>query len=444
VTVEVLPEFDRAPIGLPDFYATLEGAPLDVAAPGLRINDLDPDGNAVVLSSFTSPSNGRITAIVTTGRFAYEPDPGFTGTDMFTYRLRDTVSGIRSDEVTVTIEVLPSGSADPVAVQDAFATTVDVPLEVASPGLIANDLDPDGDAIVVTSFTNPSNGTLTAIVTSGRFSYQPDPGFIGTDEFTYRIRDAAGNLSEFMTATIEVLPDPNRPPIGMPDHYGTLADETLAVAAPGLLANDVDPDGDMTVVASFDQPSNGQLTAIVTSGRFAYVPDPGFTGTDMFTYRLRDVHGNVSDPVTVTIDVLAPQDVTPPEISVVDPVLLWPPNHKYRSFRVQDLVTGVFDEGDPALSVDEVLIARVWSDEREDGSSDGRTVDDIVIASTCQAVDVRAERRGTGNGRVYVVELAVTDAAGNTGTASVLLNVPRERKGVAVLDAAASVVECGM
>jgi hypothetical protein len=125
-------------------------------------------------------------------------------------------------------------------------------------------------------------------------------------------------------------------------------------------------------------------------------------------------------------------------------VLLWPPNHKYRSFRVQDLVTGVFDEGDPALSVDEVLIARVWSDEREDGSSDGRTVDDIVIASTCQAVDVRAERRGTGNGRVYVVELAVTDAAGNTGTASVLLNVPRERKGVAVLDAAASVVECGM
>jgi hypothetical protein len=196
------------------------------------------------------------------------------------------------------------GNADPVALTDVFATTADTPLDVVAPGLLANDLDPEGDAIVVTAFTPPSNGRLTAIVTTGRFTYEPDPGFVGTDQFTYRIRDASGNISDFATVTVEVLPEFDRAPIGLPDFYATLEGAPLDVAAPGLRINDLDPDGNAVVLSSFTSPSNGRITAIVTTGRFAYEPDPGFTGTDMFTYRLRDtVSGIRSDEVTVTIEV---------------------------------------------------------------------------------------------------------------------------------------------
>ena len=51
----------------------------------------------------------------------------------------------------------------PLAIADAYATVEGVPLAVDAPGLMANDLDPDGDALVVTSFTPPANGTLTQI-----------------------------------------------------------------------------------------------------------------------------------------------------------------------------------------------------------------------------------------------------------------------------------------
>jgi hypothetical protein len=329
----------------------------------------------------------------------------------------------------------------PVAISDAYATTAGVPLAVDAPGLLANDLDPDGDDIVVTSFNPPANGTLTRIVTTGAFTYEPNPGFTGSDALTYRIRDDLNNLSEPVEVTIEVLPDPNRGPFALPDAFGTLVDVPLAVEAPGLLANDLDPDGDDIVVTSFNPPANGTLTRIVTTGAFTYEPNPGFTGSDAFTYRIRDDLNNLSEPVEVAITVTAP-DRTPPEIVVSeDPLVVWPPNHRYERIRVADLVDAVLDDGDPGVTVEDVVIVRVTSDEPDDGDGDGETVDDIVLGAGCRVVDLRAERQEAGNGRVYVVELAVTDASANVGSASIEVHVPVERRTPAGRDAPVLVVD---
>jgi hypothetical protein len=63
-------------------------------------------------------------------------------------------------------------------------------LSIAGPGLLANDSDADGDAIIASNFSAVSaQGGVVTMVTDGRFTYTPPAGFVGTDSFTYRITD---------------------------------------------------------------------------------------------------------------------------------------------------------------------------------------------------------------------------------------------------------------
>jgi hypothetical protein len=96
---------------------------------------------------------------------------------------------------------------------------------------------------------------------------------------------------------------------------------------------------------------------------------------------------------------------------------MWPPNHKYQTFQVTNFVTSVTDNCG-GTSVSAVHITKVTSDEIENGNGDGNTMNDIVIAADCKSVQLRSEREGSGNGRVYTIFFSVQDASGNVGTAS--------------------------
>jgi hypothetical protein len=87
-----------------------------------------------------------------------------------------------------------------------------------------------------------------------------------------------------------------------------------------------------------------------------------------------------------------------------------------------------------------VKIQKVSSDEPEDNLSgaDGTTLNDIVIAPDCKSVQLRAERDGNLNGRVYTITLKVTDSFGNTATATVKISVPKSNNGTAVDNGAAA------
>jgi hypothetical protein len=78
----------------------------------------------------------------------------------------------------------------------------------------------------------------------------------------------------------------------------------------------------------------------------------------------------------------------------------------------------------------------VTSDEPEDaaGAGDGHTTNDIVIAANCKSVQLRAERKNNGNGRVYTITFKVTDASGNVSMASAKVTVPHSQNGLAVDD----------
>src|SRR5690606_3838187 len=142
------------------------------------------------------------------------------------------------------------------------------------------------DVFIVSNFVPPSSGTLTSIVTSGSFTYVPDPGFTGTDQFSYTLLIGRASCRDSVTVHVNVFESFNRKPVGLSDHYGTSAGNDLVVTAPSVMTNDLDPDSDVIIVSNFVPPSNGTLTSIVTSGSFTYVPGPGFTGTDQFSYTL--------------------------------------------------------------------------------------------------------------------------------------------------------------
>jgi len=102
---------------------------------------------------------------------------------------------------------------------------------------------------------------------------------------------------------------------------------------------------------------------------------------------------------------------------------MWPPNHKYQTFTVANFVTAASDNCG-GVDVSGVVIDHVTSDETENGNGDGNTLNDIVIASDCRSVQLRSERAGGGNGRVYTITFKVTDTHGNTTTATATVVVP--------------------
>jgi hypothetical protein len=129
-------------------------------------------------------------------------------------------------------------------------------------------------------------------------------------------------------------------------------------------------------------------------------------------------------------------DTTPPEVTCAEMDILWPANHDYVTYSLSDLVESVIDETDGELDVDELgKIVSIASDEPEDakGGGDGNTTDDIVILDDT-TFKVRAERMGSGNGRVYSITFEIADAAGNVATATCTVGVPKSQNGNAPVD----------
>jgi hypothetical protein len=117
-----------------------------------------------------------------------------------------------------------------------------------------------------------------------------------------------------------------------------------------------------------------------------------------------------------------PGDGEAPVVAAVSatPALLWPPNHQMVSVAVSALVT---DDEDPTPVV---RIVSIESDEPEDGDDDGSTSPDAEITGDLTA-NLRAERSGTGDGRVYTITVVAEDDAGNETLATVAVSVPLSR-----------------
>lgn len=98
-----------------------------------------------------------------------------------------------------------------------------------------------------------------------------------------------------------VPPAANRPPVARDDIFTVQAGSSLVTTAPGVQANDSDPDGDPLVSEVLTRPLKGHLN-LAPDGGFNYTPRQGFVGKDSFTYRLSDgsQEGVAMAAITVT------------------------------------------------------------------------------------------------------------------------------------------------
>jgi probable HAF family extracellular repeat protein len=120
----------------------------------------------------------------------------------------------------------------------------------------------------------------------------------------------------------------------------------------------------------------------------------------------------------------------PPDCSLVAPsqTALWPPDHRLMTVTLG----GAIDPDGDAASI---TITGVTQDEPVDGIGDGNTTPDagFTFASAGDAVQLRAERRGDGDGRIYRIAFTVDDGKGGACSAIVPVGVPHST-GVAAVD----------
>jgi hypothetical protein len=112
----------------------------------------------------------------------------------------------------------PAENQAPLAVNDVFTTPADTTLNVpAASGLLANDSDPDGNALIASLFSNPLHG-FVSLAADGSFSYTPESGYSGLDAFLYRVSDGA-LWSSLAAVTIHVTASqgPDEAPLPTPD-----------------------------------------------------------------------------------------------------------------------------------------------------------------------------------------------------------------------------------
>lgn len=155
--------------------------------------------------------------------------------------------------------------------------------------------------------------------------------------------------------------------------------------------------------------ANGNVTWTYTSN--------GQPGTDVIEASFTDDQGNVRS-ATATKEWVN----NPPDCSAVAPSAteLWPPNHKLRPVTL----SGATDpDGDPVT----LTITGVTQDEALNGLGDGDTSPDAQMGSASNQVLLRAERSGTGDGRVYRVAFTASDPAGATCSGVVTVGVPHDR-----------------
>lgn len=260
---------------------------LNVSAPGLLAND---SGTDLLVTSFFDPSAGTLNSVVTNGSFQYTPDRGFAGVSTFDYSVTDRFG--RSATATVSID---ASRSVPIAHDDYF-TANSATFSVGAPGLLGNDSGGIGN-LIVSSFFDPSAGTLDRVVTDGSFQYTAPRGFDGVASFVYSNLDELGRSA---SATVYIDYGASIP-VAFEDSFSVLAGQTLDISAPGLLANDVGGIGPL-IVSSFFDPAQGVLESVVTNGSFRYRAPMGFTGVDTFSYSALDELGR-SSMATVSIQV---------------------------------------------------------------------------------------------------------------------------------------------
>ena len=280
----------------------MEDAPFSFTVPADTFHDVDAGDSLSYSASLADGSAlpGWLSFDPNTRTFSGTPANADVGTISVKVTATDNSGASASDTFDLTVENINDA---PVALNDAYSVEGDTTLDIAAPGVLGNDTDADGDPLTAQWVSGPADGTLTLDL-DGSFTYTPDLNFTGPDTFAYQAHDGVvGSSTATVTITVGVV---NEAPLAVDDAYSVDEDMTLDIAAPGVLGNDTDADGQPLTARLASGSGHGTLT-LNSNGSFTYTPDADFNGPDRFTYQANDGFAN-SHTAAVTVTVNAVND----------------------------------------------------------------------------------------------------------------------------------------
>lgn len=312
---------NQPPIARDDEAATRVDRPVEV---DVLANDNDPNGDVLIVTSSEQTGGDAIVSITPDGRGVHvAPAAGFEGLVTFAYTITDG----RGESATATASVQvtasngddnqpPEPTADIASTRRGRPTTFDV---------LANDTDPDGDALVLESVDlADADNTAGVIVAnpSGQVVFTPDPN-TQTDriELTYVVSDDFGATAEGDVVVDVRLEDANNEPDARNDAGVTTVGKPVRL---DVINNDTDPDNDTlfasaqpTLVRPTDQSIDALDVNLTPDGEFFF--NPATAGTFVFNYSVSD--GEETDVAQIRVDVSERVENRPP-VAVRDDVVI--------------------------------------------------------------------------------------------------------------------------
>ncbi|WP_243558036.1 tandem-95 repeat protein [Priestia megaterium] len=258
-----------------------------------QVTAVDALGNPLTYQIQSLPANGTVN-FNPDGSFIYTPNLGFTGIDSFTVIVTNNLGQSATTSVTVLIQ----GVDDPITVENQLLTTPTG--QIIESQIIATDAL--GRPLTFAVATPPTNGVLV-LRSDGTFSYTPNLGFIGQDQFVVSVRNSDGQQA-FSIVTVNSTASNN---IITPGNNTFATLQGVQVVGNIQVTNLLERPLNYTLATA---PLSGSVT-VDSNGRFVYQPAPNFVGTDTFTVLVRD---DLGTELLVVVTVVVGRDPQPPNV----------------------------------------------------------------------------------------------------------------------------------
>jgi len=320
-----------------DCYQPSQDTPFTVAAPGVMGNDQNPDNAYLAAELVGAPAHGTV-VLNPDGSFTYTPAAGFIGPDSFTYHLREDAA--ITSTATVHLQVRAFSLVQVVAsTANLGSSSVQVPINLTAQGdentigfslnfdptmlsnpQVAAGADVPAGSQVLANTTAAAQGRIglgialpvgqtfafgarqVAVITftvAANPSASTTPVTFGNQPVKCELVTVAANPvgATWQNGTVAL----NHAPVAQNDSYTVNQNNALTLAAPGVLANDSDADGNILTAVLVSPTAHGVLK-LHADGSFTYTPAHNYVGPDSFTYQVSDLF-SLSNSATVTLTV---------------------------------------------------------------------------------------------------------------------------------------------
>ncbi|WP_354529251.1 Ig-like domain-containing protein [Nakamurella sp. UYEF19] len=297
----------------PDSTTTAPNTPVTT---NVRTNDTTSTGQPLAFPTVTVQPGHGTAAVNGSGNITYTPAVGFSGVDVYTYRVCDTSTPTAvCSSTTVTITV--PNAVTPV--NDTATTGQNTPVVT---DVLANDTHTtNGAALNPASVTTstPVHGTTTVDPATGKVTYTPTAGYSGPDSYTYQVCDSSTPTQVCGTATVTVTVGSNTV-VANNDNSSTAPATAVTT---NVLGNDTKATNGAALnpasVSVTIAPAHGATSVNTSTGAITYTPAAGFSGTDLYTYKVCDLSTPTPVCATATVTVAVPNAVTAVNDTAITP-----------------------------------------------------------------------------------------------------------------------------